>query len=90
MALVTWDLCSALPGLHVKGLSMFQLLKVPACQPAHSEASCIPATTQTAVHYPPLSSLSSLHLLIKEFLVLERGEKKTNAEVWIKFGERLF
>lgn len=50
----------------------------------------VPQTAQPAAHYPPLSSLSSLHLLVQEFLVLEWGEKKTNAEIWIKFGERLF
>ena len=62
-----------------------QLVNCPA-----QEALGVPQTTQQVARYPPLSSLSSLHLLVEEFLVLEWGEKKTNAEIWIKFSEHLF
>ena len=63
--------------------------RVTACQLPHSESSRHPPASQPVRRYPPLAALSSLHLLIKELLVLESREKKTNAEVWITFGQWL-
>lgn len=53
-------------------LSPNQTLQLP-----YSEALNAPAAPGPCVTYPSLPPLPSLHLLIKEFLVLEWREKKT-------------
>lgn len=62
-------------------LSPNQILQLP-----HSETRNAPAPSGPCVTYPPLPPLPSLHLLIKEFLVLERREKKTQTH---KYGLNL-
>lgn len=80
--LATQDPGPAFPGLlHVKGFCFFA-----TTEGYTQKAPGIPPTAQPAARYPPLSCLSSLHLLIKEFLVLEWGEKKTQMQ---KYGSNL-
>lgn len=89
MVLVTRDHCSASPpcrAVCVKTLLLSDLPRVTACQLPHSETSRHPPASQPVRRYPPLASLSSLHLLIKELLVLEWREKKTQMQ---KYGSHL-
>lgn len=64
-------------------LSPHRTLQLP-----HSETLNAPAPSGPCATYPPLPPLPPLHLLIKEFLVLERREN-TNAQIWIEFGDCL-
>lgn len=62
-------------------LSPHRTLQLP-----HSETLNAPAPSGPCATYPPLPPLPPLHLLIKEFLVLERREKKTQTH---KYGLNL-
>lgn len=64
------------PTTEANGLSTAPAQKAPG----------IPTARQPVRRYPPLASLSSFHLLIKELLVLEWGEKKTQMQ---KHGSHL-
>lgn len=71
MALVTRDHYPALPGLQVKGFCYILTAENYGLSWAPVRSFRHPSNHPPVAHYPPLSSLSSLHLLVKEFLVLE-------------------
>lgn len=87
MTLVPRDPSRALPGWHVKGFSYFPTTEGEL----HSESSRHP-TNSPARHTLPSAFVSVLPSSSHKGASCSRMGRKenTNAQVWIKFGERLF